>query len=683
MVFESMELENMDISAMGNSSKIKDDGAVFDAIDSFVEASYEKHGIKKNTMPELAHKVTLTNEYSRRITKEFLSIACSVRKCENCGGKSPTLRKESNSKIFEQPLSKRDKSQMNAKGMRVRKLFDDAGETNEHEYLSDNADEDSNKSSSVYLSSIQVKEHLRLLWDNEKPILDLLYGNLVKSKSGKLKKSSSCDQFFIDAVAVPPTKFRPISSLGDRQYDHAQNQYLAEIIKSNNLIVQLRAEATSERKLEADENATQLNENVIFQRTISTWVQLQESLNNLLDSTKNPRAKKMPPGIKQILEKKEGLFRKHMMGKRVNFAARSVISPDPMIETSEIGIPMVFAKKLTYPEPVTSFNLEQMRTAVINGPEKYPGAVSIVHEDGSLSMLAPLTKEQRIALANQLLTPSSEFSNREDAAYVNKRVNRHLKNGDMLLLNRQPTLHKPSIMGHIARVLPGEKTIRMHYANCNTYNADFDGDEMNVHFPQGPLAQAEARLIANTNNQYLVPTNGEPLRGLIQDHVVTGVLMTSRDTFFTKKQYTQLIYGALPETNQRVILTPPAIIKPQKLWTGKQLITTILKNLTRGRKQLNLESKPQVPGKSWTIGQKKDTEEGKVLVVDGELLTGVLDKKQFGAKPFGLVHSCFEVYDPEVAGKLLTALGRLFTNYVQMMGFTCRMDDLVVQVRIL
>ena len=84
------------------------------------------------------------------------------------------------------------------------------------------------------------------------------------------------------------------------------------------------------------------------------------------------------------------------------------------------------------------------------------------------------------------------------------------------MANRQPTLHKPSMMAHVVRVLPGEKTLRMHYANCNTYNADFDGDEMNVHFPQSELARSEAYNIANTNNQYLVPTSGKPLRGLIQ-----------------------------------------------------------------------------------------------------------------------------------------------------------------------
>ena len=105
-------------------------------------------------------------------------------------------------------------------------------------------------------------------------------------------------------------------------------------------------------------------------------------------------------------------------------------------------------------------------------------------------------------------------------------VSRHLRNDDALLVNRQPTLHRPSIMGHRARVLPGEKTIRLHYSNCNSYNADFDGDEMNIHLIQNPNGREEAYNICNTSNQYIVPTSGKPIRGLIQDSIVSAVFLT-------------------------------------------------------------------------------------------------------------------------------------------------------------
>lgn len=120
----------------------------------------------------------------------------------------------------------------------------------------------------------------------------------------------------------------------------------------------------------------------------------------------------------------------------------------------------------------------------------------------------------------------------------------------MLIVNRQPTLHKPSMMCHVARVLPKEQTLRFHYANCKTYNADFDGDEMNIHLPQSYHAQAEAHQIMATHRQYVVPTSGKPLRGLIQDSVVAGVLMTSKDCFFNKDEYMQIVYIGLQELLQ-------------------------------------------------------------------------------------------------------------------------------------
>ncbi len=146
-----------------------------------------------------------------------------------------------------------------------------------------------------------------------------------------------------------------------------------------------------------------------------------------------------------------------MMGKRVNFAARSVISPDVNIETNEIGVPPVFARKLTYPEPVTVHNVQLMRQLVINGPFKYPGAVAIRSEDGTETQLDKLSVEERTALANQLLTPQEHSSKQARGSFAglgsstrtpiaNKQVLRHLRDGDILLLNRQPTLHRPSMM---------------------------------------------------------------------------------------------------------------------------------------------------------------------------------------------------------------------------------------------
>ncbi|KAJ3269980.1 hypothetical protein HDV01_000743 [Terramyces sp. JEL0728] len=635
-------------------------------IDEYVKnalAKVDKHFIK----------TTLITQTLRKVERQYLSVI-SAQSCQNCHGYSPKFRTEGNVKIFEKPLNPKQKSTMTARGLTRAKLFADAP----------TIDEKNMPDTDVYITPLTVKAHLQLLWKNEKYVLDLLYGSNRKGI-----RTSNPNMFFLEVVAVTPSKFRPVSVVGDQMFEHPQNIYLSDIIKANIQIQDISQMEKSWQETNANEDPKlkALKADDFLKRKVDGWIKLQESVNYLIDSDKAPAPKK-----------KEGLFRKHMMGKRVNYAARSVISPDPYIETNEIGIPPVFAKKLTYPEPVIPHNVKEMRACVINGPDIWPGATHIQNEDGTLTSLGAFDIAGRTALANQLLTPSLQTghsSTSHQFKNTNKKVYRHLRNGDFLLLNRQPTLHKPSIMAHTARVLPGERTIRMHYANCNTYNADFDGDEMNAHFPQNEIARAEAMVIARTDQQYLVPTDGGVLRGLIQDHVDAGVDMCSRDSFFKREEYIQLVYAGLRESNSaasigngnietpivfgvdgRLILQPPTILKPVPRWTGKQIISTILDNITpQDRSRLNLISKSRIPAKQWG---PTAPEEQQVIIMDGDLLTGILDKSQFGASGNGLVHAIYEVYGPPYAGKLLSILGRLFTAYLQSVGFSCRMDDLLL-----
>jgi DNA-directed RNA polymerase I subunit RPA1 len=216
---------------------------------------------------------------------------------------------------------------------------------------------------------------------------------------------------------------------------------------------------------------------------------------------------------------------------------------------------------------------------------------------------------------------------------------------------------------------------------------------MNCHFPQSDLARAEAEYIAKTDLQFIVPTDGSPLRGLIQDHVVAGVKLTKRDTFLEKWEYQQLLFAALASlprlevirSDADIELMPPAIVKPKPLWTGKQVISTLLNHLRKGNDRdghtsepfagISTERKAKTPGSAFGDEQ----EEHLVIIRDGELLRGVLDKAAFGATDFCLVHAVYEAYGPAKAGLLLNSLGRLFTAYLQYFsGHSCRMEDLVL-----
>ncbi|XP_056410396.1 DNA-directed RNA polymerase I subunit RPA1 isoform X2 [Hyla sarda] len=511
----------------------------------------------------------------------------------------------------------------------------------------------------------------------------------------------SPDMFFLDLVVVPPSRFRPINRLGDRMFTNGQTVNLQAVLKDvatiqNLLAVMAEEQAVPDKKAEESVFSTEPVEKIdrsflallhgdsLTDKLYNAWVRLQSHVNMVFDSEMDKVTSEKYPGIRQLLEKKEGLFRKHMMGKRVDYAARSVICPDMYINTNEIGIPMVFATKLTYPQPVTAWNVQELRQAVINGPNVHPGASMVVAEDGSRTILTSTNLTQREAIAKQLLTPSTGSQK-----FTAKIVYRHVKNGDVLLLNRQPTLHRPSIQAHKARILPGEKVLRLHYANCKAYNADFDGDEMNAHFPQSELGRAEAYTIACTDQQYLVPKDGTPLAGLIQDHMVSGVSMTIRGCFFTRDQYMELVYRGLTDKKGRVKTLPPAIMKPCRLWTGKQVVSTLLINVIPDHHiPLNLTGSAKIPGKAWVKktprpipGFQSDSMcESQVIIRHGELLCGVLDKAHYGSSSFGLVHCCYELYGGETSGKLLTCLARLFTAYLQLYrGFTMGVEDILVR----
>lgn len=487
--------------------------------------------------------------------------------------------------------------------------------------------------------------------------------------------------FFLKSLLVTPNRFRPSTSSSLGIMEHPQNVLLGKVQEANLAVQHDKAHPN-------------------HMDIITRWRDLQTSVNLFYDSSKGfGNGDGDGNGIRQLLDKKGGVIRQKMMGKRVNHSCRTVISPDPFLAVNEIGIPPQAALKMTYPENVMPCNAKKLQEAINNGCGIHPGATHYKVNKNMYKLQDDRSKRRAIAK----MLPASRGSISQPGKdpkceFESKVVYRHLQDGDIVLVNRQPTLHKPSMMAHFVRVLPGEKTIRMHYANCSTYNADFDGDEMNVHFPQDEISRAEAMNIVDANKQYIGPRSGDAVRGLIQDHIVSAVLLTKLDTFISREEYSQLVYGSCVsstrspcQSGKRVSvmkdgdileLLPPAILKPKPLWTGKQVITTILNHLTKGHPPFTVEKKGKIPVKYLIPKERhgdkdnaKDSEQ--VLYIhDNELIKGMIDKDQFGN--YGIVHTVYELYGAETAGRLLSIFSRLFTLFLQLHGFTCGIDDLLL-----
>ncbi|ORX66823.1 DNA-directed RNA polymerase III largest subunit [Linderina pennispora] len=281
-------------------------------------------------------------------------------------------------------------------------------------------------------------------------------------------------------------------------------------------------------------------------------------------------------GFTQRLKGKQGRFRGNLSGKRVDFSGRTVISPDPNMRIDEVAVPQRVAKILTYPERVTPHNLKRLQKNVRNGPDVHPGANFVVFgSSGQKRMLIRSIREQTA-----------------DNLRVGDIVERHLVNGDVVLFNRQPSLHRLSIMAHSARVMPW-RTFRFNECVCTPYNADFDGDEMNLHLPQTEEARVEARELMGVRNNLVTPRNGEPIIGATQDFITTAFLITQKDRFYDRSQFTQIVSYCF-DANVFIDIPPPCIIKPRRLWSGKQVINVLMRPNYATKMFINLETKTKM-----------------------------------------------------------------------------------------
>ena len=353
--------------------------------------------------------------------------------------------------------------------------------------------------------------------------------------------------------------------------------------------------------------------------------------------------------LSQRLRGKEGRFRGNLSGKRVDFSARTVVSPDPNISINEIGVPEYIARTLSIPVRATEHNIEDLRNLVRRGPELYPGANCIMSPDGKRYDLRYADRE--------------ELAKTVEPGFI---VERHLMNGDILLFNRQPSLHRMSIMAHEVRVLPG-RTFRLNLSVCPPYNADFDGDEMNVHAPQSEEAQAEARILLRVQEQILSPRFGGPIIGGIQDHITGAYLLTHKSILLTREQAQQL----LAAVNMFADLPRPAVKERGiELWKGKQIFSMLLP------KGLNLTFKAKICQNCIRCKKEGCEIDAYVVIKDGELLQGTMDARSYKALDrCEVLDRVAKDYGTTAAREFLDRVTKLSIAAAVMFGFTTSIDD--------
>ncbi|GMI36943.1 hypothetical protein TrCOL_g7025 [Triparma columacea] len=335
------------------------------------------------------------------------------------------------------------------------------------------------------------------------------------------------------------------------------------------------------------------------------------------------------------------------MGKRVNFSARTVITADPNLGIDQVRVPRSVALNLTVPEKVTPFNEALMQQLAENGPTIHPGAKHIIRDDGTRIDLRYVKHKNDV-----ILKPG----------WV---VERHLRDDDVVLFNRQPSLHKMSIMGHRAKVLDWS-TFRLNLSCTSPYNADFDGDEMNLHVPQSLPARAEAELMMLSPRVIVSGQSNRPVMGIVQDSLLASQRMTKRDVFIEKDLMYNLLMWVVDWDG---IIPAPAILKPKPLWTGKQVFSLICPKVNLVNKG-NTHPKEGVPN---TL----NVFDSQVVIRKGELLAGIVDKKTIGTGMGGLIHTSWLDVGHDETRRFMNQIQQVTNYWVLQSSFSIGVTDTV------
>jgi len=440
------------------------------------------------------------------------------------------------------------------------------------------------------------------------------------------------DWMICQVLAIPPPAVRPsVRQDAQQRSEDDLSHIIVNIIKANNTLYE---------KIEKNAEAHVIDDwTTLLQYYVATMVD-----NKIpgVASVAQRSGRPLKP-IKERLKGKYGRVRGNLMGKRVDFSARSVITPDPNLSIHELGVPLKIAMNITKPVKVNFRNRNFLLGLVKNGPDVYPGAKILEKSNGNNISLRYIDRE----------TIDLEYGDI---------VHRHIMDGDGVLFNRQPTLHRMSMMCHIVRVMPNALTFRMNLAVTKPYNADFDGDEMNMHMPQNIESEIELKELAAVPYQIVAPGDNKPIIGLFQDSLLGAYRITRENISFNKKQAMNLLMG-IKNVN---------IASFSNMFNNKDEISSF-EILTQIFPDMSLKYKTS----KFKSGENMNNSPNVLEIKNGEYIRGQLDKKVLGAGTKGLLHRICNDYGNKACATFIDGLQNIITDYMLNSGYSVGIKDLI------
>lgn len=437
------------------------------------------------------------------------------------------------------------------------------------------------------------------------------------------------DWMICQVFAVPPPAMRPSVKHDAQQRSEDDITHINVNIIKTNKVLQERIQ----------QNAAP---NVIEDWTTLLQYYIATQVDNKIPGVASVAQRSGRPlkSIKERLNGKTGRVRGNLMGKRVDFSARSVITADPNISIRELGVPLSVAKNITKPVIVNERNRQFLSKLVENGPDNWPGAKILEKKHGhSISL--------RHAKNNNIHLENGDV------------VHRHMMDGDAILFNRQPTLHRMSMMSHIVRVMKNGNTFRMNVADTKPYNADFDGDEMNLHMPQDMESESELRNLAAVPYQLVSPANNSPIVGIFQDSLLGAHRFTRQHIQFSHRDAMNLLMNVRNVSMGQ--------FKKDENITSNELLSQILPPLSL-RYKTNLF--------------KEDTEDMKTSpnvleIQNGKYIRGLMEKSVLGSSTKGLLHRICNDFGNMTASQFVDDLQNIITDYLKTSSYSVGISDLV------
>ena len=433
------------------------------------------------------------------------------------------------------------------------------------------------------------------------------------------------DWMICQVLAVPPPSLRPsVKHDAQQRSEDDISHIIVNIIKANK---------TLDEKLKQNATAKVLDDwHTVLQYYCATMI------DNRIPGVASvaQRSGRALKSVKDRLVGKGGRVRGNLMGKRVDFSARSVITPDPNIKIQELGVPLKIAENITVPEVVNSRNKPFLTKLMLNGPDKYPGAKILEKKSGE-SVSLRYTDRENIEL------------NYGDT------LHRHMMDGDAVLFNRQPTLHRMSMMCHIVKVLKRGSTFRLNVAVTKPYNADFDGDEMNLHGPQDCESAVELKLLAAVPRQIISPANNKAIVGIFQDSLLGSFRLTRPNINFDMRQAMNLLMS-VPNINPKIFKDVGSTI------SSFELLSEIIPPLSA----------------HFSNGQPDIGDGNNIIDIEaGKFLKGQLDKAALGSGSNGLIQSIFNDFGHAAATRFINNLQDVVTDYMKSSSYSVGISDLI------